>query len=145
MLYIQACIFEEIFLSVVTLIKTIPGWCSWIIANASYSPITSRGLLPHPHQGMRAGRSSSETAKGREAPLHGLSPVKTGLNAAFSAPSADQKRAMGTPDYLAPEVLLGEPRHCMAITPPLSARDCALYGRIHCSVYCCCTIEKGTR
>ena len=67
-----------------------------------------QGMLSHPDQWMRAGRSSSETARGREAPLHGLSPVKTGQTAAFSAPSADQKRAMGTPDYLAPEVLLGE-------------------------------------
>ena len=55
-----------------------------------------------------AGRSSSETARGREGSLLGLSPLKAGPTAALSAPSADKKRAMGTPDYLAPEVLLGE-------------------------------------
>ena len=56
----------------------------------------------------RTGRSSSEATRGRERPLLGLSPVKTGPTAMLTAPSSEQKRAMGTPDYLAPEVLLGE-------------------------------------
>jgi hypothetical protein len=62
----------------------------------------------------RTGRSSSEATRGRERPLLGLSPVKTCTAAMLTAPSSEHKRAMGTPDYLAPEVLLGaRPFTCM--------------------------------
>lgn len=51
---------------------------------------------------------ASEGARIREALSSALSPVKIGMDAALSAPSYERRHAVGTPDYLAPELLLGE-------------------------------------
>ena len=51
---------------------------------------------------------ASEGARIREALSSALSPVKIGMDAALSAPSYERRHAVGTPDYLAPELLLGK-------------------------------------
>ncbi|CAL8463108.1 g2642 [Coccomyxa elongata] len=53
------------------------------------------------------GSVASEGARIREALSSALSPVKIGMDAALSAPSYERRHAVGTPDYLAPELLLG--------------------------------------
>lgn len=52
--------------------------------------------------------AAGESARIREALSSALSPVKLGVDAALSAPSYERRHAVGTPDYLAPELLLGE-------------------------------------
>lgn len=51
--------------------------------------------------------AAGESARIREALSSALSPVKLGMDAALCAPSYERRHAVGTPDYLAPELLLG--------------------------------------
>ena len=49
---------------------------------------------------------SGESARTKDLVSAAMSPVKAG-EVALMGPSEDRQRAVGTPDYLAPELLLG--------------------------------------
>ena len=59
--------------------------------------------LPYPRTPAAA---SGDSARTKDAPALALSPGKS-CEAALVGPSEERQRAVGTPDYLAPELLLG--------------------------------------
>ena len=65
---------------------------------------------------MLPAAASGESARTKDMLSLALSPVKAG-EVALVGPSEDRQRAVGTPDYLAPELLLGA-RCPISCNPP---------------------------
>ncbi len=76
--------------------------------------------------------AAGESARIREALSSTLSPVKLGMDAALSAPSYERRHAVGTPDYLAPELLLG----ALQLTQKQPLGCCHICCRIECENSC---------